>query len=85
VLKFVVRTLKLMTRALEAPKGQRAAVIMKAMRTQTQGAHRYIVGETPVRFRAVAITMAARFESAHIPRCHVRGQANRYALGYTTA
>lgn len=85
MLNIVVRALKLMTRSLEAPKGERAAVILTALRYRTQGTHRYIVGRTPVRFRAFAITMAARFESAHIPRCHVRGQANRYALGYTTA
>jgi hypothetical protein len=85
VLKIVVRALKLMTRALEAPKGERAAVVLTALRYRTQGAHRYVVGATPVRFRAFAITMAARFETTHVPRCHVRGHANRYALGLTAA
>lgn len=85
MLKIVVRALKLMTRALEAPKGKRASVILTALRYRTQGAHRYVVGDTPVRFRAVAITMAARFETTHVPRCHRHSQANRYALGLTAA
>jgi hypothetical protein len=85
VLKIFIRALKLVTRALEAPKGERASVILTALRYRTQGAHRYVVGATPVRFRAFAITMAARFETTHVPRCHRRGQANRYALGLTAA
>lgn len=85
MLKFVIRALKLAVRALEAPKGERFAVLRTAFANKTQGAHRYVVGVTPVRFRAMAITMAARFETTHVPRCHRRGHANRYALGYTTA
>lgn len=63
---------------------QHAATRIENARRNIQAhAHRYTPGVTNIRHSWQAMRLAVNYE-ASLPRCHVKGHANRYVLGYTS-
>lgn len=83
---FVIKVLKYLVKILESEKGTRTALVQRGaasvQRDVKRHAHRFVPGTTPITHTWQAMRLAVAYE-VRVPRCHVRGQANRYALGYT--
>lgn len=82
---FIIKALRFALRTLEAPKGRRLATAQGDVARKVAGAHRYIQGKTPITNTWAAMKFAVIYENTNFPRCHRRGNANRYALGFTSA